>query len=106
VDDILHQRLARREQRRLSRLRAVDDARRLARVEVWVDAIQGQMTADSVVLGTSSVQQAPEPGVITRQARLSDEAACAALAELIWTPAERLALGALTAGTDTQERES
>ena len=82
VDDILHQRLARREQRRLSRLRAADEARRLARVEVEVEALGAQVTLDSIVIGTTKAHLTPEPGVITRETRLSDEATCAALADI------------------------
>ena len=98
VDPIMHQRLARAEQRRLSRLRAADEARRLARLEVEVEALGAQVTLDSIVIGTTKAHLAPEPGVITRETRLSDEATCAALAALIWTPAERLAFSTLTDG--------
>ena len=77
-----------------------DTARRLARVEVEVEALGAQVTLDSIVLGTTKAHLTPEPGVITAATRRSDEATCAALAELIWTPAERLAFHAMRADAD------
>ena len=89
VISILHHLGASRRQRHAAR---IEDARRLARLEVEVDALHAQVALDSVVLGTAAT-----PGEITAQTRRSDEAACAALAELIWTPAERLAFHAMRA---------
>lgn len=98
--DPMHRKLIRRAQRLAALPSGAEDARRLARLEVEVEALGAQVTLDSIVLGTTKAHLTPEPGVITAQTRRSDEATCAALAALIWTPAERLALGALTADTD------
>lgn len=58
VIHIMHHLSARRRQRHASR---IEDARRLARLEVQVDALSAQVTADSILMGTTSVQQAPAP---------------------------------------------
>lgn len=70
---------------------------RLNGMELDLMGLHAQVTGDSILMGTTSVQQA---GIISAQTRRSDEAACAALAELIWTPAERLAFHAMRADAD------
>jgi hypothetical protein len=88
--DAMHDRLARREQRRAARLASTDTARRLARVELDLDCLHAATALDSIL------RPGPEPGVITPAVRQSDEAALKAMEPLIWNLAERLALDAMT----------
>ena len=97
--DVLHQRLARRSQRHAAQRRPVEAERRIATLEALLHITQERMVADSLLLGTDSTHL-PEPGEITAQTRRSDEAACAALAELTWTPAERVAFHGMRADAD------
>lgn len=91
--DPMHAKLIRRAQRQAacaSRQTNIQDARRLARMEVEIDAIRGQMTADSILMGTASVQLAP--GEITAQTRRSDEEALLELAKRLWPANEYVAI--------------
>jgi len=76
---------------------------RLRTVEILLSITQERMVADSLLLGTDSTHL-PEPGEITADTRRSDEAACAALAERIWTPAERVAFHGMRADADGEQR--
>ena len=74
------------------RIAALEVSDRRTRVEI--DALHAQVTADSLLMGTSSVQQ---PGVISAETRQSDEEILLALAERLWTPVELAVFAALNA---------
>lgn len=87
---------------RAPRARKIEDARRLARLEVEVDALHAQVIVNSLILGTTPAgtakTSAPRPhAIITAEQRRTADAICETYAAELWTPAEREAFRSLKA---------
>jgi len=101
VTDILARKLVQRAQRHAARHHAsehIQQAQRLATVELLLDGVSAQVTCHSIMLGTT--QAVNDPGVITATIRIGDEVALAELALRLWTPAELDAFAAQKAESD------
>lgn len=81
-----------RQRLRASRARKIEDARRLARLEVEVDALHAQVVALEVLAMADGHDLTPGPrphAIITAEQRRTADALCETYAAELWTEAER-----------------